>query len=322
MPRLSLAITDLAPPAGGTLLPRLPALERLLSRGDRGAGPADFRRWILARAGIDAPARLALAEVVAGRPGAWALATPVHLVAGLERVHLHPAGVPALAPGELDAVAASVNRQLGGDGLALEAVTPTLGLLALPRPVEAETHDPALLAGREAGAWLPAGADGGWLRRLMTEIQMLLHEHPVNAGRAARGEAAMNGLWLWGVGGDALPALPATLPALATTDACLAALWRRADTKVAAPPAAADALLDVGAGEGHVVTLELGALAASPVDALGEMEERWFAPLERALARGRLEGVDLWLGGWTVACAPRDRLRFWRRGAPWHEALT
>ena len=115
-------------------------------------------------------------------------------------------------------IAASFNAHLGGDGLALEAVAPTLGLLALPRAVEAQTHDPAPLAGREAGAWLPSGADGGWLRRLMTEAQMLLHDHPVNAAREARGEAPVNGLWLWGSGGDAPPALPGSLPALASAD--------------------------------------------------------------------------------------------------------
>jgi len=35
---------------------------------------------------------------------------------------------------------------------------------------------------------------------LMNEAQMLLHEHPVNAGREARGELALNSIWFWGGG--------------------------------------------------------------------------------------------------------------------------
>jgi hypothetical protein len=37
-------------------------------------------------------------------------------------------------------------------------------------------------------------------RTRMNEIQMLLHDHPVNQAREARGERAINGLWCWGGG--------------------------------------------------------------------------------------------------------------------------
>src|SRR2546430_884920 len=35
---------------------------------------------------------------------------------------------------------------------------------------------------------------------LMNEAQMLLHEHPVNAEREARGLPALNSIWFWGGG--------------------------------------------------------------------------------------------------------------------------
>ena len=38
------------------------------------------------------------------------------------------------------------------------------------------------------------------LRRLMTEMQMLLHEHPVNAGGTRRGVPAINAVWVHGGG--------------------------------------------------------------------------------------------------------------------------
>lgn len=315
---VALAIADLARPVGTPALPRLPALERLLARGARHAAPADFRRWVLACAGVAPPARLPMADVVAGRPGHWLLASPVHLVAGLERVHMHPAGVPMPAPGELEAIAASFNASLGGGGLALEVAAPAVALLSLPRPVSAHTHDPALLAGLEAGAWLPDGPDGGWLRRLMTEAQMLLHDHPVNRAREARGEPAINGLWLWGGGGDALPSLPRDLPALVSGDAFLCALWRRAGGVVARPGAGPVE----GRDRAQIVTLEMCALGAAPSEALERAETCWFGPLEHKLARGGIARLDLYLAGCAVRCAPRDRMRVWRRRRPWHEALA
>ncbi len=314
----ALAIADLAAPEGTAGLPRLPALERLLARGERRPGPADFRRWILTLAGLVPPLRLPLASVMAGRPGHWALATPVHLVAGLDRVHLHPGGLPATTPAELAAIAASFNAALGGDGLALEPAGPSLGLLSLARPVSADTHDPAPLAGREAGAWLPSGPDGGWLRRLMTEAQMLLHGHPVNSAREARGEAPVNGLWLWGTGGEALPALPAGLPPLETADPFLAALWRNSAGTVSAPAAAFG---DRPPGP-RIVTLDLAALGGTPAEALERAEAQWFAPLERALAPGGIERLDLFVAGRALRAAPRHRLKFWRRARPWQEAVA
>ena len=35
---------------------------------------------------------------------------------------------------------------------------------------------------------------------LLNEAQMVLHAHPVNEAREARGEPAVNSLWLWGAG--------------------------------------------------------------------------------------------------------------------------
>lgn len=322
MPALALAITDLALPAMDARTPRLAALERLLARGRRKEGPSDFRRWSLERSGLALPARLPLASVIAGRPGAWALASPVNLVPGLERVHLHPAGLPRVASAELQAVAAAFNAELGGDGIVLEPVAPSLALLSLPRPLDADTHDPAPLAGRDAGDWLPSGPDGGWLRRLMTEAQMLLHAHPVNAGRAARGEMPINALWLWGVGGDPLPAPSRALPRLGSADPFLRSYWTAQDARFEAPPATLEGWLARAGRESTLVNLELSALAASVSEALDAAEERWFAPLERELTAGRLDALELHLCGRCVHCTGRDRLRFWRRSAPWAEALA
>ena len=35
---------------------------------------------------------------------------------------------------------------------------------------------------------------------ILNEIQMVLHEHPVNEAREGRGEPPVNSVWLWGAG--------------------------------------------------------------------------------------------------------------------------
>lgn len=52
--------------------------------------------------------------------------------------------------------------------------------------------------GRNIDAWLPRGAGARGWRRLVNEVQMRWHTHPVNASRLARGAPVINGLWLEG----------------------------------------------------------------------------------------------------------------------------
>jgi hypothetical protein len=51
-------------------------------------------------------------------------------------------------------------------------------------------------------------------RRLLNEIQMVWHEHPVNLARAERGEVPINSLWLFGGAKGWSPTQVAAKPAL------------------------------------------------------------------------------------------------------------
>ncbi len=322
MRRLDLVITDFQWPGGSDLpLPRLPALEALLARGRRVvADEPGWRHWLLAAAGFEFDRRLPLARTIAGRDGHWALATPVCLVAGIERVHLHPAGIVRLDPEERAALAAGFSSVFGDEGLAIEFVEGT-ALLSLPRALDAHTHDPEAALGRHAADVMPGGPDGPWLRRLTTEMQMWLHEHPVNLSREARGELVANALWIWGVGEGRLEPGPAAPAPLAAEDAFLRAAWGRAGVAALSPPPSLEGLLEL-APTGGAVALSLATLAAEPAEALTRLEERWFAPLVRALGGGGLDCARLWLAGTTVTCRPADRLRFWRARRPWNQVVA
>ena len=68
------------------------------------------------------------------------------------------------------------------------------------RALQFTVGDPALIAGRDVYGHLPDGADGPFVRRVLTELQMVMHDHPVNRARERAGRLAANSLWLWGGG--------------------------------------------------------------------------------------------------------------------------
>ena len=77
---------------------------------------------------------------------------------------------------------------------------------------------PAAMAEMRLSDWWPQEDSLREWRRLLNEIQMVWHEHPVNLARAERGEMPINSLWLFGgaQGWSSTQALSATYEGLHT----------------------------------------------------------------------------------------------------------
>src|SRR6266568_5191760 len=99
---------------------------------------------------------------------------------------------------------------------------------------------------------LPSGPDAMRFHALMNEAQMLLHEHPVNAEREARGEPALNSVWFWGGGViDAAKAQP--FSAVITDDPLARGLALAAGIRALALPKDARSALAALGAEGRVL---------------------------------------------------------------------
>src|SRR5690606_4831505 len=73
--------------------------------------------------------------------------------------------------------------------------------LQLPAETELpEFVDPLDALGADLGDCLPEGAAGRRWRRLFSEAQIVLHNHPFNVQRRDAGLPPVNGLWFWGGG--------------------------------------------------------------------------------------------------------------------------
>jgi len=271
---------------------RLPALELLLARGRANAAEAQsYPEWLGEMFGVEP---LPAGALTAGAEGYWVRADPVHLRLMRDRVVLAP--VTGLARAEADALVATLNRQFAGRH---EFRAPHADAWAMrAEPAALDARAPQELAGMAIDAHLP----GAPWTALLNEIQMVLHEHPVNEAR----ELPVNSVWLWGAG--TLPrAASGPWRSVAAAEPLALGLARAAGIAARALVRSADAWLADLPEEGrHLAVLE-GAAA--------ELEEAWFAPLLAALKSGRVGMVTLHLpdAATAVEVTRGDLRRFWRR---------
>ena len=125
-------------------------------------------------------------------------ADPVSLRAGQDNAVLVPSSALELTAAETDALLDSLNQLVRQDGLQFIAGEQDRWYLTGHDGATLESLPPALVAGRNAGAFLPDGSDAAWWKRLQTECQMLLHNHEINAERLRRQRPSVNSLWFWG----------------------------------------------------------------------------------------------------------------------------
>lgn len=287
-----------------------PALQHLLARGDASTHAVGSDEQL--RAAFDILPRgfshAALSREHDARDAAlhhWLRADPGHVRADMGMGRLLACGELGLTPDEVEALLKPLRPLFGDEGFPISAPTPSRWYLMLPR--EARLPDfapPDAVLGDDLYNHLPQGEPGRRWRRLLNEAQVVLHNHPVNATRAARGQVTVNTLWFWGGGG-----LPDSVRALWSSawsdDPSLRTLASMASVPVQSPASAAqvarDTLVDLRD------TRDLAAL-----------ERDWLAPLLARQRSASLGPIDLlFTDGHRVAYAPAHRWRFWRRAPAW-----
>ncbi|MEK8049302.1 hypothetical protein AACH10_03530 [Ideonella sp. DXS22W] len=216
------ALTPAAAQAASTLA--LPHLERLLARlapTHRDAGdeltlsPPHERAWALAAGWpVDAATDglLPLAAAAARRDGlavddadaqdspGWGLLSPTHWHFGTEQASLmDPAGL-ALDDADARELFDALQSLFNDEGWQLLWGAPTRWYLRHASLATLPTASLDRVVGRNVDPWLTSHPLARPFRRRQAEAQMLLHTHPVNARREARGKLPVNSFWLSGTG--------------------------------------------------------------------------------------------------------------------------
>jgi len=216
MRRALLCIPGLFParsaPLAGSDFPG-PALHRLLARSVRSARLCASPEALLCSLfGVTPAPDLPVGALTflggGGDPGAshWLRADPVHLRAEQGALILVSTRHLQVSLEEARALTAALNRHFAADGLQFIVQHAQRWHARLPRPMHLVTRAPSEADGCSIDPLLPTGADAMTAHRWANEAQMLLHAHPVNEAREARGELPLNSLWWWGAGGLPVPA--------------------------------------------------------------------------------------------------------------------
>ena len=168
-----------------------PPHERALARALGLQGGAGLLPWA---------ARQALADGVDVGELAWGLLTPVHWHLGTDQVSLLDPAQLMLDEPTSRALFEAVQPLFIGDGFLLSWGAPQRWYAAHESLGALPTASLDRVIGRNVDAWLGSDPAARRMRRLQSEVQMVLHTHPLNAEREARGLLPVNSFWLSGCG--------------------------------------------------------------------------------------------------------------------------
>lgn len=200
---------------------RLPNLQRLLREFhlryvDENAAdtfsPPHERAHARALTGIDKPPReddahfpwatwyMLQHHPLADRTGSWAFITPCHWQVQTSDVVMLSPGALGLTNEESLALMQSMQPYFAGDGVRLvfDKASTWLASGDIFRGLKTASLD--RVVGQSVKAWMPSSDKAKPLRRLQTEMQMLLHTHPINRAREATGKLPVNSFWVSGTG--------------------------------------------------------------------------------------------------------------------------
>lgn len=308
---------------------QLPAFERLLGSGRSAISPGQgFEPWIARNfsltAGSGHPPAFPYATLrrmgESGTPindGHWLCADPVHLHFARERLLLSDAEDLDISRSEATALLEGLNQLLVAeeiDFIRFEAKSPRRWYLRLKSAPQASFAPLNDVVGRPVASFLPSGQEGKRWQKILNEIQVYLHNHPVNKAREASGRRMINGVWFWGQGAlTTRPVAPA--PLVLTRNRLVRGMALasgiRPDNPKRLPQLDAMVVLDPLLRPS--LYLDLDTWRAE----LPRIEAEWFAPALEALRKRRLD--ELWVS------APGDRMvydlqvraidlwKFWRR---------
>ena len=135
---------------------------------------------------------------------AWGLVTPAHWHVGREHVTLADPEALQLTEAESRAGFEAVRELFESEGFTLVWAAPSRWYAAHPSLAELPCAALDRVIGRNVDLWIRPGPKANpqarLLRRLQSEVQLLLYPHALNDEREQRGALTLNSFWLSGCG--------------------------------------------------------------------------------------------------------------------------
>jgi hypothetical protein len=297
----------------------LPRLASLLGRARRVARPDPFESTLLSELGLSPAAGLASLTALADfptedSPQPWLRSDPIYLHADPNKVLVQ--GRVRLDPDEAEGLLATLNTEFPELGFR-RGRDPARWYVRQPADVSGVAPSRLWLHGRSLTPFMPQGAADRQWRRYLNDIQMVLHAHPVNEARAARGELPVNAVWWFGGGAPVELATNRQPTHFLGNDALLAGLARATGQTFNPQPTPA-ALL---AGGRTVMLCGEGGDALSPelpTTSLETLEHAYLPMILRALFLHRISTLTILCGSHRLHLGSLQLLRLWRAPQRFH----
>lgn len=123
------------------------------------------------------------------------IVSPISQTAGIHQLQYLDGKALGLSSEEAKAFCEALNTWLQADGWLFYPAKPDLWLVTAPQILEFTLPSLLDLSGSIDGTTKPTGPDATLILQQQTELQMLLHQHPLNQQRSARGLPIINGFW-------------------------------------------------------------------------------------------------------------------------------
>ncbi len=234
----------------------------------------------------------------------WVCADPAYVQPDMGGARMLACSGFDLTDAEVAALTRVLKPLFGDAGLLLEASSSEHWQLRLPKNRPLPDFDPPEeVLGDSLLAHLPEGRHARSWQALFNEVQLLLHQHPVNRARQQQGVWPVNCLWFWGAG---------SLPLQISTQLA----WVMGeDRKLLALAAQAGVPCYRQAGRHqHPGELAGNGLMDSTQLRSHDLGQAWQWAMTWLHAARKRELHGLGLDGRRWRLRSRDRLRFWHRG--------
>lgn len=274
----------------------LPGLRRLLDATVSAHEATDVDTWLCETFGVAAAPDYPMAALAryATAPGMprhfWLHADPVHISVRRDQLILIGPQALNITDAEMQALLPTLEEQ-APSGYEWDLASPSSWFLHGQSATNCATVPLGAVEGRPISRALPHGPDSAQWRRIMTELQMALHNHEVNTIRESQGALPINGVWIWG--GGTLPEVARSSYSTVTSIRPLAAGLAKLAGARAAPTPGLFSDYPRSAGNQLLILDQLESAAQYGDwgvwrDGLEQLEAQWLGPMAGAALPTRL----------------------------------
>lgn len=126
----------------------------------------------------------------------WGLIHPCHWLMGRDHLTMLDPQALELTEAESRQILQAVTPLFESDGWTLRWGTPTRWYVSHPSLKDLPTASLDRVIGRNPDVWLTDHPQARQIRRLQSEVQMLLYQHPLHDARQDQGMPSVNSFWL------------------------------------------------------------------------------------------------------------------------------